>query len=116
MGKNEDWFSPQGIKNHKQGMYEKEKKGVKIFITIFFAMSAVLYFICGVLSVERAINAGKINLDFSNSPALVTIVSNKENPKTGIKALSKLVKINNAYDACAIPEPIWDDTFDDEVE
>jgi len=67
-------------------MYEKEKKHVKIIITVFFAFSAVLYFICGVLSVERAINAGKINVDFANSPDLVTLVTNKVNPKTGIKA------------------------------
>ena len=106
--------SVQCIKNYKEGMYSKEKKSVKILITVFFAVSAVLYFICAVLSVERAINAGKINEDFKGSPWAVAEVTNKRNPETGIKAEGKLVKITNAYDSCAIPEPIWDDTYDEE--
>ena len=64
MGKKDDWCSIQGIKNHKQGMYKKEKMSTKVCITILFGVSAVAYLICSALCMERSVNASGINEDF----------------------------------------------------
>ena len=47
-------------------MYLKEKRPVKWALCLFFSVSAIVYFICGVLSAERSINARKINADYAS--------------------------------------------------
>lgn len=64
MGKNGDWFSRQGLENHKKGMYDKESTCTKVMISAFFAFSACVYLVCGGISAERAFNAATINVDF----------------------------------------------------
>jgi len=74
MGKRDDWCSSKGLNNHKKGMYDKEKKSTKICYTVFFAVSAIAFLVCGALSAERASNAAKINKDFKNDPRRKTLV------------------------------------------
>ena len=45
-------------------MYKKEPITVKIFIAVFFSLSAIIYLsLCGIC-LERAVNAGKIEDDY----------------------------------------------------
>ena len=44
---------------------------VKMIITVFFFVSAVIFFVCGTISLERTVNAVKINDDFEGSLLLM---------------------------------------------
>ena len=64
MGKKDDWCSSKGLNNRKKGMYEKESKGRKVCICVFFGLSAFFFLAVGGLYASRSSNASKINEDY----------------------------------------------------
>ena len=78
-------------------MYSKEKKEVKIGISAFFGVSAVIYIAIAGICIERSLNASKINEDF-DLPAQKTFFYQLK-----ADGAFKSVEIENSYDTCAIP-------------
>ena len=101
-------------------MYRIEQKKTKFCMCGFFTLSAVAYFVCGLLSLERATNAARINKDFDGSPMLLRpVIAERVDSLAEVyaayanPAITK-VTMTSAYDSCSIPEFIRDPELTDE--